>query len=430
MEMIRSLLDFALESRRLALPAAVLLFAGALYAQGPVKITLDQAVQMAHDHNHSLKAARTTIQQDQAQEITANLRPNPTLSADSQFLPIFQPGSFTNNYVNEISQFDVGISYLFERGGKRQRRLEAAQDATAVTRSTVDDNERTLAFSVATQFVNVQLAESTLDLALQDAKSFQNTVDISEARYQAGDMSEADYLKIELQLLQFQSDVANARMSRATSLVSLREFLGYESVPADFDVAGDLEYQPLNLKEEDLAAMALKQRADLRAAQQGITAAQSQIKLAQANGKKDFTGAVDYSHVSGYSSLSIFGSIDLPIFDRNQGEIARTRYALTQAQELELAAAETVVGDVNTAYETLHANDEIMVLYRGGYLEESEKSRDISEYAYKRGAASLLDFLDAERSYRAIQLAYRQALAAYALALEQMREAVGTRNLP
>jgi cobalt-zinc-cadmium efflux system outer membrane protein len=255
-------------------------------------------------------------------------------------------------------------------------------------------------------------------------------VEISEARYKAGDMSEADYLKIKLQLLQFQSDVANARMSRATSLVSLREFLGYESVPADFDVAGELEYQPLNLKEEDLAATALKQRADLRAAQQGITAAQSQIALAEANGKKDVTASVDYSHVSGYSSLSIFGSIDLPIFDRNQGEIARTRYALTQAQELELGAAETVVGDVYTAYATLHANDEVMALYRGGYLDDSQKSRDISEYAYKRGAASLLDFLDSERSYRAIQLAYRQALAAYALALEQMREAVGTRNLP
>jgi cobalt-zinc-cadmium efflux system outer membrane protein len=422
------------ELSRIAAVTAVILFGGAVFAQtptsGPVKITLDQAVQMAHDHNHALKAARTTIQQNQAQEITANLRPNPTLSGDSQFLPIFQPGSFTTNYVNEITQFDIGIGYLFERGGKRQRRLEAAQDATAVTRSTVDDNERTLAFSVATQFVNVQLAESTLDLALQDVKSFQNTVDISDARYKAGDMSEADYLKIKLQLLQFQSDVANARMSRATSLVSLREFLGYESVPADFDVAGDLEYQPLNLKEEDLAAMALKQRADLRAAQQGITAAQSQIALAQANGKKDINASLDYSHVSGYSSLSLFGSIDLPIFDRNQGEIARTRYALTQAQELELGAAETVVGDVATAYETLHANDEVMALYRGGYLDDSQKSREISEYAYKRGAASLLDFLDAERSYRAIQLAYRQALAAYALALEQMREAVGTRNLP
>jgi cobalt-zinc-cadmium efflux system outer membrane protein len=272
-------------SRIAAVTVAVLFFGVAVFAQdpaqgpasGPVKITLDQAVQMAHDHNHALKAARTTIQQNQAQEITANLRPNPTLSGDSQFLPVFQPGSFTTNYVNEITQFDIGIGYLFERGGKRQRRLEAAQDATAVTRSTVDDNERTLAFSVATQFVNVQLAESTLDLALQDVKSFQNTVDISAARYKAGDMSEGDYLKIELQLLQFQSDVATARMSRATSLVSLREFLGYESVPADFDVAGDLDYQPLNLQEEDLAAMALKQRADLRAAQQGITAAQSQI---------------------------------------------------------------------------------------------------------------------------------------------------------
>ena len=420
---------------RIAALTMALLLGGAVFAQapatqGPVKITLDQAVQMAHDHNHALKAARTTILQNQAQEITANLRPNPTLSGDSQFLPVFQPGSFTTNYVNEITQFDIGIGYLFERGGKRHARLEAAQDATAVTRSTVDDNERTLAFSVATQFVNVQLAESTLDLALQDVKSFQDTVNISESRYQAGDMSEADYLKIKLQLLQFQSDVANARMSRATSLVSLREFLGYESVPADFDVAGDLEYQPLNLKEEDLAAMALKKRADLRAAQQGITAAQSQIALAQANGKKDITASIDYSHVSGYSSLSIFGSIDLPIFDRNQGEIARTRYALTQAQELELGAAETVVGDVYTAYETLHANDEVMVLYRGGYLDDSQKSRDISEYAYKRGAASLLDFLDSERSYRAIQLAYRQALAAYALALEQMREAVGTRDLP
>jgi cobalt-zinc-cadmium efflux system outer membrane protein len=410
--------------------SVAVLIGGTAFAQGPVKITLDQAIQMASDHNHALKAARTTILQNQAQEITANLRPNPTISGDTQFLPVFQPGNFTTNYINEIGQFDVGIGYLFERGGKRQRRLEAAQDQTAVTRSTVDDNERTLAFSVATQFVNVQLAESTLDLALQDVKSFQNSVDISEARYKAGDISEADYLKIKLQLLQFQSDVASARMSKAVALVSLREFLGYESVPADFDVAGELEFQPLNLKEEDLAAMALKQRADLRAAQQGITAAQSQIALAQANGKKDVTGSLDYSHVSGYSSLSIFGSIDLPIFDRNQGEIARTRYALTQAQELELAASETVVGDVYTAYETLHANDEIMALYRGGYLDESQQSRDISEYAYKRGAASLLDFLDAERSYRATQLAYRQALAAYALALEQMREAVGTRNLP
>ena len=173
-----------------------------------------------------------TIQQSEAQEITANLRPNPVFTADAQFLPIFQPNEFTADYINTFAQFDLGISYLFERGKKRQHRLQAAQDA-AQTKSTVADNRRTLSFNVASQFFSVQLAESTLDLALQDMKSFQNTVDISEARYKAGDISEADYLKIKLQLLQFQSDVAQAQLAKTQALVGLRQFLGYQSVPED-----------------------------------------------------------------------------------------------------------------------------------------------------------------------------------------------------
>jgi outer membrane protein, heavy metal efflux system len=149
---------------------------------GAVRISMDQAIQMALEHNHNLKAARTTIQQDQALEITANLRPNPVFTADAQFLPIFQPDHFTADYLDETVQFDLGLSYLFERGRKRQHRLQAAQDVTAQTKSLVTDNERTLTFNVASQFVSVQLAESTLDLALQDMKSFQNTVDIGQAR--------------------------------------------------------------------------------------------------------------------------------------------------------------------------------------------------------------------------------------------------------
>src|SRR5271163_1653409 len=145
---------------------------------GAVRISMDQAIQMALEHNHNLKAARTTIQQDQALEITANLRPNPVFTADAQFLPIFQPSQFTADYIDE-----------------------AVQDVTAQAKSLVTDNERTLTFNVASQFVGVQLAESTLDLALQDMKSFQNTVDISLARYNAGDISEGDYLKIKLQML-------------------------------------------------------------------------------------------------------------------------------------------------------------------------------------------------------------------------------------
>ena len=407
-----------------------MLLVEAAVGQNKTLIGLDQAIDLALAHNHSLKATRTLILQNQAQEVTANLRPNPTFGADSQFIPFFSPQDFSGDNLNETQQFDIGIGYLFERGHKRERRLQAARDQTSVTRAQVTDAERTLAFNVGQQFVSVLLAESTLRFALQDLESFQQTVDISEAQLKAGSISGGDYLKIKLQLLQFQTDVSAARLAKVQALVGLREFLGYNAVPADFDVIGDLAYEPLQAKVEDLQIKALRQRPDFQAAELGITAAQSQILLAKANGKVDVNGTYDFTHVSGENTASIFVNFELPIFNRNQGEIARTGYALTQAQEQEQSASDTVLSDVSNAYEAVRSNDEVVQLYTSGYLKQAQDSRDISEYAYHHGAASLLDFLDAERSYRAIQLAYRQALASYMTALEQLKEAVGTRNLP
>ncbi len=410
--------------------AFLILLKGLSFGQNTTAISLDQAISLALEHNHSLKATRTMILQNQAQEITANLRPNPTFGADSQFIPIFTPEDFSVDDLNLAQQFDLGISYLFERGHKRQRRLQAARDQTAVTRAQVADAERTLAFEVGQQFVSVLLAESTLQFAEQDLKSFQGTVDIGEAQFKAGAISEADYLKIKLQLLQFQTDVSSARLARAQALVGLRQLLGFDTVPANYDVVGDLAYQPLKANVEDLQARALRERPDLQAAQLGVTAAQSQILLAKANSKVDVTGTYDFTHTAGQNSASIFASFDLPIFNRNQGEIARTGYALTQAEESQRSASDSALSDVANAYESVHSNDEIVQLYTSEYLKQAQDSRDISEYAYKAGAASLLDFLDAERSYRAAQLAYRQALASYMTALEQLKEAVGARNLP
>lgn len=411
------------------LAAIFFLLLGAGSAQNTTLISLDQAIDLALAHNHSIKAQRTLILQNQAQEITANLRPNPTFGADSQFVPFFSPQDFSGTNLDQTQQFDVGLSYLFERGHKRQRRLQAARDQTAVTRSQIADAERTLAFNVGQQFVSVLLAESTLQFALQDLKDFQDEVNISEAQLKAGAISEGDYLKIKLQLLQFQTDVSSARLAKAQALVSLRELLGYDAVPENFDVMGDLAYQPVHAKLEDLQVMALQQRPDYRAAELGITAAQSQIQLAKANAKVDVNGTYDFTHVSGENAASIFANFELPIFNRNQGEIARTRYALTQAQEQQQSASDTVLSDVANAYQALRSNDEIVELYTSGYIKQAQDSRDISEYAYKRGAASLLDYLDAARSYRAAQLAYRQALGSYMTALEQLKEAVGTRNL-
>jgi outer membrane protein, heavy metal efflux system len=397
---------------------------------GTVLITLDEAIHMALQHNHNLLATKTVIQQDKAEETTANLRPNPVIIADSDFLPVFQPSNLSADYLDNVAQWDLGVSYLFERGKKRQHRLKAAQDQTAVARSFVADNERTLSYSVASQFISVELAESTLALANQDLKSFANTVSIAKERYKAGDIGEDDYLKIKLQLLQFQTDVSAAELARAQGLSDLRQLLGYESVSPNYDVAGSFKYQPVYGTLEDFQAEALKDRPDLAEAQLSVSAAQSQYALQKANGKRDFTGQLNYTHLAYLNDISVFGQMEMPIFDRNQGEIARAGFGITQAEEQAKYASGQVMTDVRDAYENLHANDKIVSLYRSGYLDEAQQSLQISQYAYRRGAASLLDFLDAERSYRATQLGYRQALASYLLALEQLREAVGTRSIP
>jgi len=394
------------------------------------RISMDDAIRLALQHNHALQALRTTIQQSLAEENTANLRPNPTLGLDAQFLPIFQPHEFSSDYINQQAQFDAGVGYLFERGKKRQHRWQAAQDLTAVVRSQVSDNERQLTFSVGQQFVDVLLAESTLEFAQGSLDSFQKTVDISKERYRAGDLSEGDFLKIKLQLLQFQSDLSAAKLAKLQSLAALRQLLGFESVPDDYDVQGTLDYQPVHADMTGMKSLAALNRPDLRAAQQAVVAAESQLALQKANGKMDVTGTFNYTHTAGVNTGAFFYNMPLPIFNRNQGEIQRASYGITQAQQQASETTQQVSTDVVQAYENLRTNDQVVQLYQGGYVEEAKESRDISEYAYRKGATSLLDYLDAERTYRANQLAYRQALANYMLALEQVRQAVGTRNLP
>jgi len=411
-----------------------------LLAQGPVRITLDDAIQLALKHNHNLLAAQTIIQQDEALETQANLRPNPALFSDWEYLPLgspsdqnsrlYPPGEPLSQYLHDNTEADLGLSYLFERGKKRQHRLQAAKDVTAQARSLVADNERTLTFNVASQFFNVQLAESTLELATKDVDSFRKTVEISEYQYKVGGMSEGDFLMIKLQLLQYESDYQQAILAKDQGLDDLRNMLGYESVPADYDVAGPFDYQPLKANLEDLQMKALQNRPDLRAAQQGVTAATSQWELQKADGKVDVTGQGNYSHVNGINAATVYVSVPLPVFNRNQGNIAQARYAITQTQEQEKATSEQVMTDVHDAFGGLKENDAIIVLYRSGYLDAAVRDRDIEEFAYQHGGASLLDWLNAERTYRATELAYRQALASYLTALEQLREAVGTRTLP
>jgi outer membrane protein, heavy metal efflux system len=394
-----------------------------------VVITLDQAIDFARRNNPELQAQRTLVYQSREQEVTANLRPNPTLSWDAQYLPFFEPHLFSSDYIDDTAQFDAGISYLFERGKKRQNRLLAAKGVTAVTEAQVADAERTTVSQTAQQFVTALFAKSNLDFTEHLLDSYQHTVTISQQQQKNGKMTTADLLKIQLQTLQFQNDVTSARIALVQALNTLRELIGFDSVPRDYDIVGELEYIPMTLTLSDLQTTALASRPDLEAARRGVTAAQSQIGLAKADSKQDLNVTFDYTHVGSANLAAFYFQIPLPIFNRNQGEVARTYYALTQSQFLEKAAEQQVLTDVKNAYETLLNSRDIVQMYDANYLGKAQQSLDLAQSFYAHGSAAMMDFLDAQRSYRSTELSYRQALASYMGAMETLREAVGTREL-
>jgi cobalt-zinc-cadmium efflux system outer membrane protein len=283
--------------------------------------------------------------------------------------------------------------------------------------------------NVAQLYVSVLLAKANLELAENLLESYKRTVKISQDRFDAGALSKNDLLKIQLQTLQFETDVHTDRLARAQALASLRQFLGFDSIPADYDVAGSLVYESVSLRLEDVQARALANRPDLQAAQRSVIASESQVGLAKANGKVDLDVTFNYTRLNQSNLGAFYFNLPLPVFNKNQGEIARTQYVVNQSQFQQKAAEQQVFTDVKNAYENLHTSEQIVQLYDKGYLQQASQSLDITRFSYEHGAASLLDFLDAERSYRSTELGYRQALAAYMTALEQLRQAVGSRDL-
>jgi outer membrane protein, heavy metal efflux system len=393
----------------------------------PKLISKDDAIRIALAWNQTLRAQRLNIDQSKAQEVTALLKPNPTFSTIVDTIPIFSPSTIRFN----TQIYSEALSYTVERGGKREKRGVVAKDNTQAAAQNVTDNERTLRFQVVQTFTNVLLAKSVLQLAKDDLANFSQAVDLNHARLVAGDLAEGDYLKFSIQKLQFEQDVTAAQLGLVQARATLRQQLGYQSVADDFDVTGALTHNKQSVTLDDLQKKALENRPDLQSAHTGVKLANDTVSLAFGNRAKDWTWGTDYTYQSigpnGIgNAIGVSLSFDLPIHDRNQGEIARSQAAVRQSVETESSAQVGVLTDVVNAYYGLQSNEEIVSLYESGYLDQATQSRDISNYAYRRGAATILDVLDAERSYRATQLAYRQALAAHMIASEQVNDAVGT----
>ncbi|MGO9011725.1 MAG: TolC family protein [Bryobacteraceae bacterium] len=375
--------------------------------------------------NPNLRAGQLNIQESKAQEVTANLRPNPNLTAGLDQLDPFTGNPYRPfGYAFPLIAFD----YLHERQHKRELRLESAQKGTAIAESQQLDLERSLLFSLRSAFVEVLQAKALLANAKENLDYFEKELSINRARFQSGDIARVDLDRLVLQRAQYESDYQTAIVNARTAKITLLTLLNDRTPVDQFDVTGPFDFREQIMTLEEFRAAALATRPDLKAAIEAIDKAETDHKLAVANGSTDPTFGVDLGRnppIAAYIGFSV--NIPLRIFDKNQGEKERTQVDISHAERQRDAATAQVFSDVDSAYYTLLSSANLLRPYRSadGYLATASRIRDTMSFAYQRGQAALLDYLDAQRDYRTTQVAYINLVGSYLTAAGQLNMAIG-----
>lgn len=419
-------------------PACMTLLAFCLAACSFAQETLtwEDAQRLLKTSNPTLRAGEIGIQESRADEITAFLRPNPELGLALDYIAAFSTlpalasaGSPTSGNAYQplaAAEQEMELSYLHERRHKRELRLEDARESTAITISQQSDTERNLTFALRTAFIQVLQQKAVVAATRENLAYYDHMLQISRDRFKAGDIAHVDLDRLELQRAQFESDFQTALTNLRTAKIQLLAILNDRTPVDKFDVRGLFEAKEISLSLDDFRQIAFDSRPDLRAALQSVDKAKTDYKLAVANGSTDPTFGMDFGRdppIPLYFGVSV--SIPLRIFDRNQGEKARTKLDITREEKMAEAVRAQVYNDVDSAYTALQNNWVLLRTYKTQYLEQAVRVRETIGFSYQRGGASLVDFLLAEQDDRGIQLSYLNLVGAYLTAAAQLNMAVG-----
>ena len=375
--------------------------------------------------NPTLRAGQLNISESKAQETTAYLKPNPSMTFSVDQFDLFSGNPYRP--FASVLPF-VAFDYLHERQHKRELRLDSAQKSTAIAESQQLDLERTMLFTLRNAFVQTLQAKQLLLQAQANLDYYGKELAIFRSRFQSGAIARVDLDRMLLQRVQYDSDYQGALVNARTAKITLRLLLNDQTPVDQFDVTGPFEFKDQVLALEEFHTIAEAARPDLKAAVQAIEKAQTEHRLAVANGSVDPTFGVDFARnppVPLYMGFSV--NIPLRIHDRNQGEKARTEIDISHAERQKDAAQAQVFSDVDSAYVTLISSTSLLKPYQGadGYLATATRVRETMSFSYLRGQASLVDYLDAQRDYRATVVAYINLVAAYMTAAGQLNLAVG-----
>lgn len=379
--------------------------------------------------NPSLHAGQIGIDESRASETTAYLRPNPNLALLADQIDPFPGGPDHGAFAFVLPS--ATLTYLHERQHKRELRLDSAKEATGIIISNQADLERTLLFNLRSAFVQTLQEKAVLDLAKENLSYYDHVLSVNRDRYNAGAIAQVDLDRLELQRVQYESDLQTAEVGLRTAKIQMLALLNDRTPIEQFDVTGLFDFSLDMASLDSMRQIALDTRPDLRAALQSVDKAKTDHRLAIAMGSTDPTFGVDVGRnppIDQYIGVSV--SIPLRIFDRNQGEKLRTQLDIDRNQRLMEATRAQVFSDVDSAYATLASTVALLQPYKDHYLQQASRVRDTISFSYEHGAASLLDFLGAQSDYRGVQVNYLNLIGAYLDAAGQLNLAVGREVIP
>lgn len=384
----------------------------------PRELNLDEALRLATIHNPSLAAARSHVSAGRAAEVTANLRPNPVFTSMHEDFNVFTPEEF-----DPTTDFTENVSFLWERGGKRQARLASAQKSSDVLRHTAEDVERQTLFSVRQAFAAALVAAYAGRLANENLQDFDHTLSLQRERLRTGDISQNDFDRLRIQRSRFYSDLIAAETAETQAHSQLSVAIGVTIDPTT-KLTGSLEFKAEVPPQAVLLQQAMLSRPDYVAARSAFEKARADVRLAEANGAADVSIGPEFKRNGTVNNLGIVVAFPLRVFDRNQGEKARTRYEVEAAEASLTAVRNQVVSEVEQAYANLVAGRERVRAFSQDAA-DAKLIQDRAQYSFSRGATSLLDYIDAIRTRRDIETGLLNAQGALQLAVHQLTLAVG-----
>jgi len=417
--------------RVLVLPAVLLVFtsvAAVGAGQPRPSLTVDDAVAEMLANNLGLMAERANIGIAEARIITAGLRPNPVFSTGADHLEALGT-RFNENNAGGPTEMNLRTDFTIERGGKRRSRVETARRSRSLAELSFLGAARSLVLDTQNAFLDTMVARDALHLAREDYTTFQRIVEINTAREKAGDLSKVELTRLQLAALQSRNAVRTAELRFRSALTRLATLVGRSDPHSLRDIEGDPRRDPEVPTVPALIDRARDNRADLLALRADLARADAEINLQLAGAKQDFSVGTEYRRQQGVNgksnSLGVFLEMPLPLFNRNQGEIARAREEKRQA-ELRLREREhALAGEVDDAYRQYTTARALLGDIEKTMIHQARQVRDITEYSYKRGEATLLELLDAQRAFNETMQGYHEARAEYARALYLLDSVTG-----